>query len=481
MGARMHATARISAVVAWHTIIGWSSVCSVSEASETQAQPAPGQADSLEEARKNPEAVETLLLHGRGLKQIPEEVFRLPNLRKLYLSGNQLTEVPGDIGKLKNLTVLDLDDNRIRSLPEEIGHLPKLTRLTLHDNPLEYLPDSLSRLLTLRELTLFHTRLEGKIPAGLVQLLKDGSPELIVTCDWEAFDDIEDYRLNSSKRAEVTYDESGRTYLALGIEPSSAAATANVFLYRHKERGVMLFDPELEESATELECHPDNPALDALASQERIRTLEERCKPELFSVSLRGIESLAVSRVTAETVEVCGSAVISVGAQVGPPPSDVLLVVSSDAPPAPVVVRPESLRSKEWPESIREEDFGFPKGVYFKRVTFFRLPGDSEIEFLAEVVTRGLHFIVGQEGKDYQWIEATWMFFVGDEGVKLLSPSAGDWSYVGGPDASFRAAADLDGNGELDLVLGTTDLVVFFRHRGGYLRKGLPYFPPRGC
>lgn len=136
----MNGTARLSAVVAWLTIIGWSSVCSVSEASETRSLPAPGQIDPLEEARKNPEAVERLLLHGRGLKQIPEEVFRLPNLRKLYLGGNQLTEVPGDIGKLKNLTVLDLDENRIRSLPEEIGHLSKLTRLTFTTTPWSIYP-----------------------------------------------------------------------------------------------------------------------------------------------------------------------------------------------------------------------------------------------------------------------------------------------------------------------------------------------------
>jgi hypothetical protein len=470
---RVHGAVKLSAMVAPIVLLG---AMTARPEREEQAR-----ADPLEEARKKPESVETLILSRRGLDEVPEVVFQLPKLKALYLSENRIAELPARVGELKNLTVLDLDGNRIRSLPEEMGELTKLTRLSLYRNPLESLPGSLPRLRDLKELYLFDTQLHGKIPSGLLQLLKEGSPELQVAADWEEFDDIEEYRLATSRRIDASFEEPGGAYLALGIEESVAAAGMNVFSYRHEGKDVKLFDPGLEGSATVSECSPDNPALDALAPAERIPYLKERCKPELFSVSPRGTGRLTVSRVTVENVEVCGDPAISVAAQTEAMEDDVLLVVSSTPPPGSVVVSPDSLRLSGWPGSTREEDFGFPKGVHLTRVTFFEHPGSPEGDFLAEVATRGLHFITGEEGKDYQWIEATWMFYVGPRGVVLLSPPSGEWPYIGGPDASFRAAADLDGNGELDLVLGKTDMVVLFRHRGGYLRRGMPYSPPRGC
>jgi hypothetical protein len=61
----MHRAARLSAVVIAIAFLGLSA-CLASEASETQPLPAPGQTDPLDEARKNPQAVETLLFMDGG-------------------------------------------------------------------------------------------------------------------------------------------------------------------------------------------------------------------------------------------------------------------------------------------------------------------------------------------------------------------------------------------------------------------------------
>ena len=49
---------------------------------------------SLEEALRTPEAVERLSLSSRSLREVPEEIVRLTNLRELDLSGNPLHRFP---------------------------------------------------------------------------------------------------------------------------------------------------------------------------------------------------------------------------------------------------------------------------------------------------------------------------------------------------------------------------------------------------
>ena len=57
--------------------------------------------------------------------EIPKEIGKLMNLRRLYLYKNQLTgEIPKEIGKLINLNELDLNKNKLTGeIPKEIGQL----------------------------------------------------------------------------------------------------------------------------------------------------------------------------------------------------------------------------------------------------------------------------------------------------------------------------------------------------------------------
>lgn len=96
-----------------------------------------------------PNVVHLILTNNRIQALESEKIFdRLVNVRKLMLSHNQIRRIlPIGVAKLKNLELLRLAGNQIRDLPEELWKLPKLTWLTISGNDPLRLP-----------------KLEGKVP-----------------------------------------------------------------------------------------------------------------------------------------------------------------------------------------------------------------------------------------------------------------------------------------------------------------------------
>lgn len=142
----------------------------------------------LKAARKSGQ----LNLSGRGLREVPQDVFRInldtpeeahrdvsfgssdrwweqTDLTKLLLSSNQLTQLSDDIQLLPALTTLDLHDNQITSLPNTLGVLQELQQLRLNHNQLTSLPAEVCVLKNLRSLTLQQNQLEN-LPDELGQL-----------------------------------------------------------------------------------------------------------------------------------------------------------------------------------------------------------------------------------------------------------------------------------------------------------------------
>eukprot|EP00742_Colponemidia_sp_Colp-10_P002417 GILJ01002577.1.p1 GENE.GILJ01002577.1~~GILJ01002577.1.p1 ORF type:complete len:545 (-),score=81.60 GILJ01002577.1:98-1732(-) len=76
-------------------------------------------------------------LRNRGLESIPDEVFKLGNLRELLLSNNKLRVLDGRIGYLTNLNMLDLSSNSLSTLPPELANILELKELTVEGNPLK--------------------------------------------------------------------------------------------------------------------------------------------------------------------------------------------------------------------------------------------------------------------------------------------------------------------------------------------------------
>lgn len=86
---------------------------------------------SLEEALKNPDAVEELDLSDSGLRELSSDIGKFRNLKKLDLSKNELTILPRAIAGLGRLEELDLRGNTSVCLPVEIKSLAALTKLGL--------------------------------------------------------------------------------------------------------------------------------------------------------------------------------------------------------------------------------------------------------------------------------------------------------------------------------------------------------------
>ena len=77
---------------------------------------------------------EKISLSYLNLEIIPDFVFELTQLKKIYLYNNEITEIPKEISKLVNLESLWLGNNKLTELPKEITNLVKVNRFNLRKN-----------------------------------------------------------------------------------------------------------------------------------------------------------------------------------------------------------------------------------------------------------------------------------------------------------------------------------------------------------
>ncbi len=111
-----------------------------------------------------------LTLADNQLIAVPQELGQLTNLTELDLYENQLTAIPRSLGKLTNLIQFSLSDNQLIAVPQELGQLTNLTRLHLSANQLTTVPSSLGQLTNLTRLDLAHNQLTA-VPSSLGQLI----------------------------------------------------------------------------------------------------------------------------------------------------------------------------------------------------------------------------------------------------------------------------------------------------------------------
>ena len=71
-------------------------------------------------------------LEDAPIDELPDEVFKLFNLRYFNLRGTLLKKLPNSIGKLLNLETLDIGDTQTKTLPLGIGKLQKLRHLIMY-------------------------------------------------------------------------------------------------------------------------------------------------------------------------------------------------------------------------------------------------------------------------------------------------------------------------------------------------------------
>lgn len=107
--------------------------------------------------------LEVLHLNNNKINKIPTEIKQLKKLKRLYLSHNFLTKLNSSIGHLTELKQLLLARNQLREINTAIGSLKKLEHLNLFHNSLNELPESIGKLERLKFLQLSKNSLK-KLP-----------------------------------------------------------------------------------------------------------------------------------------------------------------------------------------------------------------------------------------------------------------------------------------------------------------------------
>jgi hypothetical protein len=160
----------------------------------------------IEQARQ--EGARELDFRGLKLRELPEAIASLTQLRVLYLHNNQLTELPEAIASLTQLQELDLSNNQLTELPEAIASLTQLRVLYLHNNQLTELPEAMASLTQLRVLYLHNNQLT-ELPEAIASLTElhllhlSGNqltelPESIECLTW-----LQELNLNNNKLREL--------------------------------------------------------------------------------------------------------------------------------------------------------------------------------------------------------------------------------------------------------------------------------------
>jgi Leucine-rich repeat (LRR) protein len=90
-----------------------------------------------------------------GLKDLPENIDQLINIKEIWLDDNLLIEIPNGIKKLHKLEYLRLFDNQIDSLNIESGDLPNLKNINLCYNNFQTIPMELAYLNRLERVSMW--------------------------------------------------------------------------------------------------------------------------------------------------------------------------------------------------------------------------------------------------------------------------------------------------------------------------------------
>ena len=88
--------------------------------------------------------IKRLFLHELELTEIPNAIYRYPNLEELYLSKNQIKEVNLDMKKLPKLAQIHLQGNEITSENFKISRNKSVYMLNLNENLLSGIPQQTS-------------------------------------------------------------------------------------------------------------------------------------------------------------------------------------------------------------------------------------------------------------------------------------------------------------------------------------------------
>merc|ERR1712226_375837 len=102
-----------------------------------------------------------LELHKNAITQLPEDFFTLlPELKKVTLGDNKLTALPSSVGA-SGLESLLVEGNQLAEVPEFVASMPALQVLFLQNNQLTALPAAFGKNSTLKRVNLSGNKIVG--------------------------------------------------------------------------------------------------------------------------------------------------------------------------------------------------------------------------------------------------------------------------------------------------------------------------------
>eukprot|EP01124_Arcella_intermedia_P009528 TRINITY_DN16217_c0_g2_i1.p1 TRINITY_DN16217_c0_g2~~TRINITY_DN16217_c0_g2_i1.p1 ORF type:complete len:723 (+),score=146.10 TRINITY_DN16217_c0_g2_i1:311-2170(+) len=103
---------------------------------------------------------------------MPDELFHLHNLRKIYLSNNSIFKISPLISDLTRLEVLDMGHNKLTEIPSSLDPCTSLTKLIFRYNNLNTISDGLVKLTNLVKLDVLHNNLLGLPPKFILRTMQ---------------------------------------------------------------------------------------------------------------------------------------------------------------------------------------------------------------------------------------------------------------------------------------------------------------------
>ncbi len=110
-------------------------------------------------------------LSGNQLKGIPETIFKLKFLQKLYLDHNDIGIIPDELGGLIKLKEFSIRDNKVKDFPNSIANLKSLEKIGMERNDLNQIPDILFKMDSLKYMFFGYNNIEV-IPDKIDKLKK---------------------------------------------------------------------------------------------------------------------------------------------------------------------------------------------------------------------------------------------------------------------------------------------------------------------
>lgn len=121
----------------------------------------------------NKRSVEYLHVAIDSYVRLPEQMWDLKNVKKLFLTQGQLGKIPEGLWNLKSLIELDLSSNKIEDISPQIRKLKNLQYLTLWHNSLESIPKGLDELDNLTTLNLSENNIKSIQGIGEIKNLQE--------------------------------------------------------------------------------------------------------------------------------------------------------------------------------------------------------------------------------------------------------------------------------------------------------------------